>query len=955
MDIEAFLALLALILVALFLGLPVLVVLLWRRVTRLTLTVERLDGALREIRAGRGAVVAASGQESPVTGVPEEAGGKEPEAAVDQDATEEEEVQAGEEPSTPEDQSAAEASDLPPSPLEAALRRAGASGEGRKGETDGRQPAAARAAVPSRSGVQDEDRERLIGGRWSVWAGGAALAVGGVFMVAYAAEAGLLGPVGRLVLGALFGLGLAAAGEWLRRRPDPAVLGGLSWASIPAVLTAAGTMVLFAVVYAAHALYGLVGPAPAFLLLGAVAICGLFAALLHGPGLAVLGLPGAYLVPFLVTSESRNLAAVVLYVLAVSAAAVALGRLRRWLWLAGAAVVGLAGYGLLFQLMAAPGDRLLLTLYLAASAMIVLAGFVWRHYPARADLFVEVDRAATLALAAVLLPFAGHLQFEADLAALMGETLVLLALPLAVGYVFCALRYGAVLPLALFLLLALQLKVPDALEALEALDAGVISPLPFDVQDRLSAFSAFMAVCAAGLVATGALALRHAASGAVLSGLAVCGALGVLSVSWLRVESWSVSPLFAGLALALAVVFWGVASRIGAPRQDLVGGRAALVTWLVGAVAALGFAAGFALEDAALTIAFGLLCPAIALVHVRYPLPALRPFAVAAVVPYGLCLLRDPFIDAASLGITPVFNLLLLGYGLPAAGICATAWSFTRTGRDLWSDILQALAIFFVSLTLVMLTLHGIDPVFRFDGEGDGLRSGGLLTLIGGAVSLALARLSRARVFDGAPVLRTGRMVVGLGGMIWGAATLFVFENPALTGAPVGDSFLINWISLLYGGACLLYALQLRMMRADTPRAYRLTVLSFACVAGFFLINLTIRSWFSPDRLDAVAVRSLEQAVYSAVWLAVGLACLLWGLAAGSHLLRKLSAVILVGVTLKAFLIDMSALDGLLRALSFIGLGAVLIGIGALYQRLPVTRRAEPQASGDEGPTQGDA
>ena len=43
----------------------------------------------------------------------------------------------------------------------------------------------------------------------------------------------------------------------------------------------------------------------------------------------------------------------------------------------------------------------------------------------------------------------------------------------------------------------------------------------------------------------------------------------------------------------------------------------------------------------------------------------------------------------------------------------------------------------------------------------------------------------------------------------------------------------------------------------------------------------------------------------------------------------------------KAFLIDMSNLEGVLRALSFIGLGAVLIGIGLFYQKI-LTRK--PQA-----------
>ncbi len=42
----------------------------------------------------------------------------------------------------------------------------------------------------------------------------------------------------------------------------------------------------------------------------------------------------------------------------------------------------------------------------------------------------------------------------------------------------------------------------------------------------------------------------------------------------------------------------------------------------------------------------------------------------------------------------------------------------------------------------------------------------------------------------------------------------------------------------------------------------------------------------------------------------------------------------------KAFLVDMSALTGVYRALSFICLGLVLVAIGWLYQRVLFRRRA---------------
>src|SRR5690606_37335160 len=65
---------------------------------------------------------------------------------------------------------------------------------------EGRQATAATeetaGAAPGRP-----DLEQAIGGRWAVWIGGIALALGGIFLVRYSIEAGLLGPGARIIAG----------------------------------------------------------------------------------------------------------------------------------------------------------------------------------------------------------------------------------------------------------------------------------------------------------------------------------------------------------------------------------------------------------------------------------------------------------------------------------------------------------------------------------------------------------------------------------------------------------------------------------------------------------------------------------------------------------------------------------------------------------------------------------
>jgi uncharacterized membrane protein len=125
--------------------------------------------------------------------------------------------------------------------------------------------------------------EERLGTQWAVWVGGIALALGGIFLVRYSIEQGLLGPAVRVTLGALLAVALIVAGEWARRTELLSGVSGLPTAHIPGILTAAGTSAAYADVYAAYALYDFLAPGVAFILLGVVALATLAAALLHGP------------------------------------------------------------------------------------------------------------------------------------------------------------------------------------------------------------------------------------------------------------------------------------------------------------------------------------------------------------------------------------------------------------------------------------------------------------------------------------------------------------------------------------------------------------------------------------------------------------------------------------------------------------------------------------------------
>lgn len=100
---------------------------------------------------------------------------------------------------------------------------------------------------------------------------------------------------------------------------------------------------------------------------------------------------------------------------------------------------------------------------------------------------------------------------------------------------------------------------------------------------------------------------------------------------------------------------------------------------------------------------------------------------------------------------------------------------------------------------------------------------------------------------------------------------------------------------------------------------------------------------------DSTALRDLElakQLSLSMIWMIYGGVMLTLGIIRGNALLRWM-ALALLGLTIgKVFLIDLASLDRFYRIVSFIVLGAILLGVSFLYQRLR-QRAAETEAGDD--------
>jgi uncharacterized membrane protein len=106
----------------------------------------------------------------------------------------------------------------------------------------------------------------------------------------------------------------------------------------------------------------------------------------------------------------------------------------------------------------------------------------------------------------------------------------------------------------------------------------------------------------------------------------------------------------------------------------------------------------------------------------------------------------------------------------------------------------------------------------------------------------------------------------------------------------------------------------------------------------------TVRQMIQGNLVSDAGVGTGENYLYSAALLVLAIAWLATGISRSSKLLRVAGLLLLTVVTLKVFLIDAAALTGLLRILSFLGLGIALIGIGWAYGRL-MGRGSEPESA----------
>ena len=802
-----------------------------------------------------------------------------------------------------------------------------------------------------------ESFESRIGARWAVWVGGIALALGGIFMVKYSIEAGLLSPAVRLSLAAAFGLLLMAVGEFVRRRTQPLIANAFQNAMIPGVLTAAGSITLFAVTYVAYAFYGYLGAPAAFALLAIVAFATIGLSLLHGQALAGLGLLASMLTPALVSTDDPSAWSLFGFLSVAWLATFAASRIRGWQVVPALANAGMAFWALLY--LAGAGNAEVMPVLLAMLVLALGHGLIWPGGVTQEDGQPEVaapiaplDRLFTPPAVAVSLTGALAMAFPALMLASSvpavayadyGFAVVVMALA-----VLGASRGWAVYPAILSAIAAIvgtvrMVGLPAAgligdftNLAPPTLDGSGSLSLPVPVLGSVPAnllLALAAAYAAAGLAA---VRLRLAGSGpfaAIWSLLAPAVPFAIVAISFFNLGNLSFDPKHGLVAVVFGLVFLAAAEGFSRARDG--GGEGLFIpqwTLAAGGFAFLVLALHALTDGLATTLGTALLGTAAVYATRlrRWPvLPWLMAGAAAVVA--GRIGFEPTIVGAANLSRTPVFNQLLAGYGIPAALLALSAFELRRWPGERIRNLLQALASLFLLLTAAILVRHGMNGgVLDSSTPTLGEQSVYTLLVIGASAIMMSLDLKAP-----SPVFRYGSMVVGGLSVLSVLSAHFIGLNPYVTGELLGkwpllDLLLIGYLlpGIAYGGLAW-YARD----RRPLPYVVMLALSGVALV--FAWVTLSVRRyWHGEGIAEWKGFLQPETYTYSVVWLLLGVLLLAVGSKVDSRSIRLASAGLVLIAVVKVFLVDMSNLEGILRALSFIGLGAVLIGIGLFYQKI---------------------
>lgn len=760
---------------------------------------------------------------------------------------------------------------------------------------------------PSASRLANLSFESLVGGKLPIWVGGISLVFAGFFLVRYTIEAGLFGPGARSITATIFALAMIAMSELGGRLPKI----GASFTADPRIgqsLAGAGVATLYGTLYMAAEIYGLIGVPSAFILVIVVTAIAFALSLRHGPPTALMGLIGGFAAPWVAGMGASNLPTLLLYLAVFIAALFGLAIWRRWLWL----LVLASGGGALWSfamLVSAESDLGLLGGFIAVSGAGALIAA--KRFAETKRGWGEAARYLPMALAllqlAILLP---KMEFAA--------TGWLFYFALSALSIALAWRDKALLPLVGGALLLAAGPLSGAWSETGATNLTVAMTIGIALLFGL-----------AGHVRARA---TEDAQWWALVGLAapvLCWFTALLSDSSAVSDTrWGITAMLAALPSGFMAWEWHRRARIGIV-QACATAATALMLWMACVnIFEEEHIASYSAAIALAVAAWARVCGGKAERRVAIVPLAFAMLATAALShEFWNALASSLAGEKALFDYLPFVTDALRSTLVPAVLIGAIAWQpYFATGHK---TRVAALAVAGAGVG-AFVWLIAKQPA-AIATPADFIRLGFAERVIFTQILFGLGwlALTQATARHWPSLANVGWVVAGVAlfRFVWFDLLLL---NPVMVPQAVGPVPVANLVT----GHLALTALWLWLMAKQAPPRFVIAAHGLSLGTMIVAVFATIRQAVQGNLISGAAIETGENYLYSAGLLALSIAWLVIGITRGSKLLRIAGLLLLTLVTLKVFLIDAAALTGILRILSFLGLGIALIGIGWAYGRL---------------------
>lgn len=768
-----------------------------------------------------------------------------------------------------------------------------------------------------------------------VWIGSVSIIFAIFYLVKYSIEYGLLGPMTRVSLGTFAGVAMIGASLWIHKKEELA-----NSKRIAQGIAGAGIAALYVCVYASVNLYEFLEVATGFGLMGGITIAAVSLALTVGQPIAVLGLFGGLLTPALINTGEANVSALFGYLFLLYGSIIFITARREWWKLS---LVALAGvYCWAFVWLVGDFNEADSLLYILFSmGIVIITLFANEVISRKRDKvkglhFVNISAMAAGITSIIMLSTYMTLGLS-DWALLATISLAFMALYIRHQGAYLNSLIANIIVMHIFYFFWINDAALSDIINLTGLFIGFYIVAPQIIMTRT-----------ANKVIWPIIQMISGVSLFAITYIELCHYRNIDSIAWSGIAL--IGAFFYGCQMLLMHKSNAVDSSMKVTLNDMY-------LWIINGFVIVSAALVIPSEYWAVTLA--LYITGLALVHHKLKANKLKDIItflglIFIALNYEQILLFLLVILNSFIGETNnrlgefVLSNPLLHLGVPAILAYITFLLLTvekKTPQGL------SYAVFGIANILLLMTGYYLFRQLFHDGSGHifmseiGFIERGIITIMLAVAGIGTIEYTRRKGLSYLKPWGVGLFRMAIIRFI--AFDVFLHNPYVESDQYVGSLFLINGITLTYGGMLVALALMLKQRNYIVmPPAMHKFYSGLTLVTLFTFISLTVRHIYHGANLTGEIMGVAELYTYSVMWLLTGLVLLAAGIKLDNLEFRKASLAFIALAVGKVFLVDAAELEGLYRVASFTGLGVSLIGLSYFYTKF-ISDKSKDQAHSD--------